>query len=310
MAVLRIGPFDPFPPQRPPDAALFCFHGENDALIRERMGLLRGRFAAGGPADGVDLDGDQLAREPFALADEIGSPSLFAARRFIRVVLTLKSAREAFRNALAPLAGAEGVLVAVDAGADARHEDLLSDLRNSPQALVVACPADNPEDLAAFAQRSLAEAGVTVEREVARELVDLADADRALLRNELEKLALLAHGRAGLDPAEIRQTVADEAGLALDDAVRRVFAGDAAAAVDAADRVAASGADAGALVGAALRVALWNHRNAAAIRDRGATLRHAVSTLADAVRVSRSNNKLADAEAERALVRVARMHRR
>ena len=288
---------------------LVCLHGDNDGLIRERASALRATFVTQGPTPSiVDLDGDTLAREPFALADELGSMSLFADRRLLRVTLGARATHEAFANALPALPMADGVLVVVDAGKDKRQEDTITLLRNDRSSLVVACPPDDLDDLGRHARRILEAGHVTVDEASARELVELTNGDRALLANEIAKILLLAERGDAFGAAAIRAAVADDAGLLLDDAADRILAGDVSAAVETTDRIAGAGGDSVQLAATALRKALWAHRNASGAK--ASDLRRAIARLSDVVVASRSNDKLADARAEMTLIRTAQFFRR
>lgn len=309
MAVARLKNFDPVTAKQVKAYRLFCLHGENDALVRDRAAALRATFAAEGtPPAIIDLDGDTLAREPFALADEIGSMSLFADRRVLRVTLAARDCEEAFANALPGLAKAEGVLIVVQAGTDKRQEGAIRLLSGDPSCLVIACPFDGADDLADFAQQTLGEAGIALEDEAAVALVELTDGDRSLLANELTKLLLLAGQGETLSAAAMRMVVADEAGALVDEAAGRVLAGDVGMTLDVTDRLGLAGSDVSALVGAALRKALWDHRNASG--RRASDLRRAITRLNEAVLASRSNDRLADSKSEMILIRTAQFFRR
>lgn len=309
MAVAKLRNFDPVATKQAKAYRLFCLHGENEALVRDRAAALRAAFAAeGSPPAIIDLDGDTLSREPFGLADEIGSMSLFADRRILRVALAARDCEEAFANALPALARAEGVLVVVQAGTDKRQEGTIRLLSGDSSCLVIACPLDSADDLADFASRTLGEAGMALDDEAAAALVELTDGDRSLLANELAKLLLLGGQGDPLSAAVLRGIVADEAGALVDEAAGRVLAGDVAATLDVTDRLALAGGDASALVGAALRKALWDHRNASG--RRAADLRRAIARLNDAVLVSRSNDRLAGSKGEMTLIRAAQFFRR
>lgn len=309
MAVAKLKNFDPFTAKHLQAFRLFCLYGENDALVRERSAALRDSFASSGTAPAIiDLDGDTLSREPFALADEIGSMSLFAERRLIRVVLGARAAEEAFANALPALGQAEGVLVIVQAGTDKRQEDTIRLLSGDASCLVVACPDDSASDLADFARQTLGDAGVKLDEEAALALVELTDGDRALLANELAKLLLLSGEDGTLSTSTVRAIVADEAGALVDEAAGRVLAGDVGATLDVTDRLGLAGSDVSALVGAALRKALWDHRNASG--RRASDLRRAIVRLNEAVLASRSNDRFASSRGEMMLIRTAQFFRR
>lgn len=309
MAVAKLKNFDPVTAKQAQAYRLFCLHGENDALVRDRTAALRATFAASGsPPAAIDLDGDTLSREPFALADEIGSMSLFADRRFLRVTLTTRDCEEAFANALPALTKAEGVLVVVQAGTDKRQEGTIRLLSGNAACLVIACPLDSAGDLTDLARQTLGEAGIMLDDEAAQALVELTDADRALLANELAKLLLFAGKGDALTAAALRGIVADEAGALVDEAAGRVLAGDVGTTLDVTDRLDLAGNDVSVLVGAALRKALWDHRNASG--RRASDLRRAIVRLNEAVRASRSNDRLADSKSEMILIRTAQFFRR
>jgi DNA polymerase-3 subunit delta len=318
MATGRLGNFDAFPGKHLGKTRLFCLYGENDALIRERLGALRAALEAGtgnkGEIDVLDIEGDDLAREPFLLADEIGSVSLFGGRRLLRVRLGLRATTEAFEHALPLLAGARDVTVAVEGSADKRQDETIRLLAADASCLVVKCEADDRDDLAAHAIASLAEARITMDGDVARDLVDLTDGDRAFLMNEIAKLVLLVPEGTMIDQGMMRGAVADEEGVVLDDAVGRMFGGDVAALIDATDRLVAAGGDPSQLAGAGLRSALWSYKSLAEGRPRdratGPELRRAIARLADVVRMSRSSDPLAETQAEVAMTRMARHFRR
>lgn len=305
MAVARLGNFDSFTPKHLATYRLFCLHGENGALIRERVAALGTAFAAEGSAPAlIDLDGDALAREPFALADELGALSLFAERRFLRVTLGARVPREAFANALPRLPGAEGVRVAVDAGADKRQDEVIRLLSADPLCLTIACPADRADGLADFAGRILAEHGIAVEPALARELVELADGDRTLLANELMKLSFLCDAGSVLDGATVRAVAADEKTTLVKEAADRVLSGDVGAVLDAADRLQATAKGVAQLANIALVKLFYAHANATG--SEAAAIRRAIARLSDAVRASRSSDRLSEARAERDLIETAR----
>jgi DNA polymerase-3 subunit delta len=314
MTVRRVGNFDAFPGAEIERFRLFCLYGENDALIRERIKALRLALSQPEPPETLDIEGDDLAREPFRLADEIGSVSLFASQRLLRVRLGTRTSVEAFEHALPALERTPDVTLAVEGGDDKRQEDTIAFLSETPTALVVRCDHDRPDDLADHARRILAEAGIAVDADVARELVGLVDGDRAFLANELAKLVLLVPRGAALDRATLRAAVADEESAVLDDMVRQIFDGDVGGLVASVDRMASAGGDAAQLAGAALRSALWSHRSlvegARGGRVGPGDLRRMIGRLADVVQASRSSDPLARVQAERLVIRMAQFLRR
>ena len=309
MASGKLKPFDPFTAKQLATYRLFCLYGENEPLVRERAAALARLFAADGDAPAlIDLHGDALAHEPFLLADEIGSMSLFAERRVLRVTLGARSALEAFDAALPLLPSAEGVLVIVLCGADKRQEETVRLLGANASCLAVSCPPDGVADLADHAQRFLAAEGVSLDEAGAQELVTLTDGDRGLLANELIKLCLMSEPGEVLTPSALRAAVADESGFLLDEAADRILIGDVGAAFDTTDRLSGTGGDAVQLAGATLRKALWAHKGASG--QRAANLRRVIRRLNDVLLADRTSDPLAASRADLTLIRAAQFLRR
>ncbi len=309
MAVARLKAFDSFTGKQRATYRLFYLHGENEPLVRERAAALAKAFAADGDAPAlVDLDGDALAREPFLLADELGSMSLFAERRVLRVTLGARAVTEAFSQALPLLPAADGVMVIVMAGDDKRQDETRSLVSTNAACLAVLCPPDDLDELADHAQSVLQMADIEIDDAGAKELVALTDGDRGLLANELAKLCLMGTTGEALNAASLRAAVADESSFLLDEAADRILAGDIAAAFDTTDRLSGAGGDAVQLAGATLRKAFWAHRNASG--GRAADLRRAIRRLNDVVLSDRTSDPFAASRADLTLIRAAQFLRR
>ena len=309
MAVAKLKPFDPFTTKQRATYRLFYLHGENEPLVRERAASLASAFAADGDAPAlIDVSGDAMADEAYLLADELGSMSLFAERRILRVSLGARNASEAFSHALPLLPGADGVLVIVSAGADKRQDEVRNLLAADATCLCVDCPLDRAGDLAQYAQEILAAEGITIDETGAQELVALTDGDRGLLANELTKLCLMGERGDVLTPATLRAAVADESGFLLDEAADRILVGDVKAAIDTTDRLSGAGGDAVQLAGATLRKAVWAHHNVSG--QRAADLRRAIRRLNDVMLADRTSDPFAGSRADLTLIRAAQFLRR
>lgn len=170
----------------PEHIRLYLLYGPDEAGSRAQAKRLERAMGAG--AERVDLDGGVLKSDPARLADEAASTSLFGDKRHIRLMLSGDEAMPAIEALLdAPAAGNPVVAIA---GALKPTSVLLK--RALADDAVMACAnypleGENADRLAIAVARGL---GVRLSPDVARAVVGAAAGDRAVMEQELEKLAL------------------------------------------------------------------------------------------------------------------------
>jgi DNA polymerase-3 subunit delta len=171
-----------------PDEAvrLILLHGPDDSGSRALAGRLTA--AMGADAEAIDLAPAALKADPALLADEAASGSLFGARRHIRVVGAGDEIADAAQALLeAPAAGNPVVVVA---GALRRESKLLKLAVASPAVLAFASYLPEGVEADRLAAAMAREAGLRLGGDVAQRLAGATGGDRALLGQEIEKLAL------------------------------------------------------------------------------------------------------------------------
>lgn len=171
----------------PGDACrLFLLFGPDEAGSRALAAML-GK-AMGDAAERVDLAPAQLKADPALLADEAAAVSLFGGPRWIRV----EGAGEEILLAVDALLGASaaGNPVVIVAGNLRKDSALRKRAAADPAALAFASYAPEGQELDRIAANLAREAGVQLDPEGARALAAVAGGDRALLAQEIEKLAL------------------------------------------------------------------------------------------------------------------------
>lgn len=171
----------------PPDnIRLYLLYGPDEAGSRAHAKRLERAMGPGG--ERVDLDGATLKGDPARLADEAASTSLFGDKRHIRLTLGGDEAMAAIEALLdAPAAGNPVVAIA---GVLKPSSALLK--RALADEAVMACAnypleGDNADKLAHAIARTF---GLRLAPDVARALVHGAAGDRAVMGQEIEKLAL------------------------------------------------------------------------------------------------------------------------
>jgi DNA polymerase III subunit delta len=324
------------PDPRRPIALLF---GPDAGLVSERAQALMSVSVTdlSDPFGLVRLEGDGLAADPTRLVDEALTVSLFGARRGIWV----KAGSRDCARAVEALLRAEirDCQIVIEAGDLRRTAPLRSVCERASAVAVIACYADAERDLLRLIDNELRADGLSITADARAALVALLGADRTASRGELRKLVLYARGKSCVDIDDVLAVVADASALALDAIVDAAFAGRAVDVEAQWARARAAGTAPARTLSAALREAAQLHRarlsleagdslaaaadsvvSPAQFRRRpaveaalklwtAARLERVMDQLATAVlesrRLSGATAPLADAVAERALLRLA-----
>lgn len=239
---------------RPSDSVrCFLLHGPDDAgsrALSERLAK-----AMGADAERVDFDGATLAKDPALLSDEAASTSLFGGTRWIRVRANGDEITEAVEALLAaPQAGNPVVVIA---GALKPASKLLKLALASPAMPAFASYAPEGREADQMVIGLGAALGLRIAPNIARRIFDAAAGDRAVVAQELEKIASFMDAGEG-PPRAVDATVLDAIGAGEGESssgalVDAVLTGAARPAVDELKQLAESGEDGIPLVRAMLR---------------------------------------------------------
>jgi DNA polymerase III subunit delta len=182
---------------------LFLLYGADESGSRA---LIQRLVRAMGPdAERIDLDNSKLKADPALLADEAASISLFGGRRYI--VVTVSGNDDCLPAVEALLqADAAGNPVVLLAGALKPTSPLLKRLLPDPAALCLISYVPDDRTLAEIATQMAREQGLRLIGETARALVKLGGGDRAVMAQEVTKLALYVDA----DPASPKDATVDD----------------------------------------------------------------------------------------------------
>ena len=217
---------------------LVLLHGDDEGLVRQRADALT-QAVVGAKDDPFRVA--WLAREDHArLAEEASAIAMMGGRRVVRV----RDAGDGLAAAAADLVKAAGdSLVVMEAGgALPARSKLRALVEASPEGAAIACYPEEGRALSDRIVSALGAAGISVDADALRDVVDRMSSDSAAVGGEIEKLILYAgeERRLGLD--DVRACVGDAGAVAFDDAVFAATGGDAAAADRALERALAEGA--------------------------------------------------------------------
>jgi DNA polymerase-3 subunit delta len=251
------------------------FYGPDAGLVLERAQALA-KAAAGRnqPAGEIlRLDDADLEGDPDRLAVELRTVAMFGGRKVVRAA----AGRRVTAAALRPLledAVLEGVLI-VEAGNLKPDDSLRVLFEKSERAAAVACYGDGAQDLEALVRDVLKDAHIAITAEAREALVARLGADRALSRNEIEKLTLFAQGKPQIEVSDVEAVVGDVSELALERVYFAAASGEGTRAVAECGRAVSSGESPQAIIAATQRHFQRLHRVRVAI-ERGQTLDEAL----------------------------------
>ncbi|WP_374525395.1 DNA polymerase III subunit delta [Sphingopyxis sp.] len=145
---------------------------------------------AGKDAERLDLAGSQLSQDPSLLAAEAASMSLFSSARVIKVELS--GSGDDSLAAVEALLGADAAInpvIATGASVTAKSK-LVKLVEGSDSAVAAICYQPDRRALVGIAMAVATEQGLRLANSEAQLLVDLVSGDQALMRREIEKIAL------------------------------------------------------------------------------------------------------------------------
>jgi DNA polymerase-3 subunit delta len=210
-------------------------YGENEGLIRERASALT-RLVAGtlnDPFNVVELDREGWPN----LAGEMAAISMMGGRRVIRVREAAEALLEPLKSALKTAGDALIIIEAAELG----RGKLRSFAEAAPDAASVPCYPEEGKALGDLIKSVLAETKARAEPEVVTWLAETLGGDRAVVRGEVEKLALLAGAGGVVNMDMARSCTGDSAGASADEALLAATSGDLRAADFAVEHAMAEG---------------------------------------------------------------------
>jgi DNA polymerase-3 subunit delta len=215
--------------------------GTDPGMVSERAGAVAKALAARDtpPSEILRIDDTDLDTDPDRLAIELSTVSMFADGKVIRTTASRK-VTAAFLEPLLDPARMTASLV-VEAANLKPDDKLRKFFEKAAFAAAIPCYADNVRDLSSVVDEVLSATGIAIEPDAREALLARLGADRALSRNEIEKLALYAHGRNAITADDVAEIVGDASELTVDRIVMASAAGDSRAASVEFHRAMASG---------------------------------------------------------------------
>lgn len=253
MAALKGRAIKDFLANRDKSVAAVLVYGPDSGLVRERADRLAKSIVDDfkDPFNYIELSEADLKEEPARLTDEAAALSFAGGERVVR----LKAGGEtAAKPAAALLDGLDAGhvkpngLVLIEAGALTPRSGLRKAFEKAKRAVALPCYADGPADVRALAQSLAREEDLRFDDEALDLLVSILGDDRGLSRSEIDKLILYKGPKAlRLEPQiisvqDVRASLVDGLGDAMDDVAGACADGAAASLAKALYRAASAGA--------------------------------------------------------------------
>jgi len=222
---------------RDPGAArVVLLHGDDEGTVRHRADVLT--IAVVGRRDDP-FRVAWLSREDHTrLMEEATAIAMIGGRRVVRV----RDAGDGLAGAVKQVSeGAGDSLVVLEAGALPGRSKLRSLVEGLKNGASIACYPEEGKALQDAIEGGLNAAGVRLDADAMRWLMDHVGSDRGSTRGEIEKLALYAGADRRLDLTAVRACVGDLAAVSFDDAVFAAMAGEVAQADVSIERTLAEG---------------------------------------------------------------------
>jgi DNA polymerase-3 subunit delta len=213
----------------------------------------------------VRLDGDELSAEPSRLVDEAMTIPLFGGRRAIRV----RAGSRSFASGVDTLAEQplKDCRIVIEAGELRPESPLRKACERARTAVAIGCYPDDATQLARLIDGELQVSGLRIAADARAALMALLGGDRQASRNELQKLALYAHGKGEVTLDDVMAVVADASELKIDPIVDAAFAGKPELVETEFAKAMVAGTYPGMIISAAQRQAAWLHKSALAVAE-------------------------------------------
>jgi len=169
---------------------IFLIYGQDEGLVRERAKkiCLTAVETLEDPFCYVEMTAADLSDDPAKLGDEIGAISMMGGERAIRLRNAANSTSTIIKTVLD--ADFSNSILVIEAGDIRKDSALVKTVNGYSAGVVIPCYRDKAQDLSGLIREVTTSAGLTVDTEATEYLRQNLGNDRAVSRQELDKLVL------------------------------------------------------------------------------------------------------------------------
>ena len=226
MSTVSSGAADSFIQRLPKEIRFYLVHGLDEGLAHERVKAIVGSRIGDDtdPMRLVRLEGDAVARDPGALADEAYAISMFGGERAIWIDAQGRDLMPALEPLFArPLTDCT---IVIKAGQLKKGTGLRAAFESSAARASVECYPDDSSALESLIDAEARAAGLAIAPDARAALAHMVGADRRTTRGEIAKLMLYARGQSQITTEDVEAIVADAAPSNLDQVIDDALLGD------------------------------------------------------------------------------------
>jgi DNA polymerase III subunit delta len=227
MNIVNSASADGFIQRLPKEIRFYLVCGPDEGLAHERVKAIVRNLIDGGDPDPLQLlrlEGDAVARDPGALADEAYAVSMFGGAR----VIWIDAQARDLLPSLEPLFARPPTdcAIVVKAGQLRKGTGLRAAFETSPISASIECYSDDASALETLIDAEARAAGLAIAPDARTALVALTGADRQTTRGEIAKLMLYARGKSAVTAEDVEAIVSDAGPSNLDEVVDQALLGD------------------------------------------------------------------------------------
>jgi DNA polymerase III subunit delta len=226
MNIVNSASADGFIQRLPKEIRFYLVYGPDEGLAHERVKAIVRNLIDGDPDPLrlLRLEGDAVARDPGALADEAYAVSMFGGAR----VIWIDAQARDLLPSLEPLFARPPTdcAIVVKAGQLRKGTGLRATFETSPISASIECYSDDASALETLIDAEARAAGLAIAPDARTALVALTGADRQTTRGEIAKLMLYARGKSAVTAEDVEAIVSDAGPSNLDEVVDQALLGD------------------------------------------------------------------------------------
>lgn len=243
MSIISSAAADGFIKLLPQGVQFYLVHGPDEGLAYERASAIVRRVLGENPDPLllVRLEGDAVARDPGALADEAHAVAMFGGNRAIWIDAQGRD----LLPALDPLFSRppRDCTIIVKAAQIKKGNALRTAFERMSNAASVECYSDEPKAVDPLIDGEAQAAGIAFAPDARAAFLTLFGEDRQTMRGEMAKLLLFAHGRRRIELEDVQTVSSGAAPSGLDDIIDQTLVGDMRAAAASAAQFFNDGGD-------------------------------------------------------------------
>jgi len=210
-----------------PACSIILVYGPDEGLIRERISILGKSVVEdlNDPFNVVELTGDQIIDDPARLSDEFFALSMMGGRRLIRI----RNAGDKLTKILKSLFEEKNTpesLILIEAKNLTPKSSLRKLCEKEKNAAAVPCYTDDERSLSGLISSELRNHNLKITADALALFASSIIGDRALARNEIEKLiTYIGQTHKSIDIPDIQNCIGYNSSLSMEDVARYAASG-------------------------------------------------------------------------------------